>query len=80
MAVAGSFAFTSAVQGWYITKNRWYEVPLFFISSFILFQPGITASIFTVNHSLRYYFYPIGLLILAIVFILQKLRVKTATS
>ncbi len=76
MAVIGSFAFTSALQGWYVTKNKWYEIPLFLISAFILFQPGITASFFNVDHGLRYYFYFIGLLILGLVFVLQKVRVK----
>ncbi|GAH84124.1 unnamed protein product, partial [marine sediment metagenome] len=41
MAIFGAFAFTNAVQGWFIIKNKWYETPLFLIASLILFYPAI---------------------------------------
>ncbi len=78
MAVLGAFAFTSLLQGFFITRNRWYEVPLFIITALILFHPGIVSNMFNVSSGNKYYFYIAGLAIYAVIAILQKSRVRTA--
>jgi len=77
MAVFGALAFTNAVQGWFITKNKWYEVPIFLLAALILFYPAIITKTFNLDHSLRYYFYPLGLAIYAAAYAIQRLRLKS---
>ncbi len=74
MAVIGAFAFTNAVQGWFIIKNKWYEIPFFLISSLILFYPSVLTKIFHLDPNLRYYMYFIGLILYGFVFGMQKIR------
>ncbi|MGD2085658.1 MAG: TRAP transporter permease [Candidatus Aminicenantes bacterium] len=76
MAVLAAFAFTSALQGFFITKNKWYEVPLFLIAALILFNPGVISGILKLSPGNKYFFYILGLVIFAVVAILQKLRIK----
>jgi len=78
MAVLGAFAFTNAVQGWCITKNKWYEVPLFLLAALVLFWPAVITRTFNLDHSLRYYFYGLGLAIYASAYLLQRLRLKAS--
>ena len=75
VAIFGAFAFTNAAQGWFLAKNRWYEVPLFLIASVILFYPAIVTKIFNLDHSLRYYMYFVGLLVYAIAYVVQRMRI-----
>ena len=79
MAVFGAFAFTNVVQGWFLTKNKWYEVPLFLVASLILFYPAIVTKIFNLNHSLRYYMYFIGMAVYGLSYLVQKLRLKPSS-
>ncbi|MBC8385553.1 MAG: DUF3394 domain-containing protein, partial [Candidatus Cloacimonetes bacterium] len=74
MAVIGAFAFTNAVQGWFIKKNRWYEIPLFLSASLILFYPSFLTKIFHLDPGLRYYMYFVGLILYVLVFGIQKMR------
>jgi len=74
MAVLGAFAFTNAVQGWFITKNKWYEAPLFLIASLILFYPAIVTRIFNLDYGLRYYMYFVGMGVYGLSYLVQKLR------
>jgi TRAP transporter 4TM/12TM fusion protein len=76
MAIFGALAFTNAVQGWFITKNKWYEIPLFLIASLILFWPAVITRIFNLDYSLRYYMYVVGIAIYALSYLIQKLRLK----
>ncbi|MCK9239536.1 TRAP transporter permease [Desulfocurvus sp.] len=39
MACLGNFAFASATQGWFIARNKAWEVPLLLAVTFILMQP-----------------------------------------
>jgi len=75
-AVAGAFAFTNAVQGRCLTRNRWYETPGFLLAALLLFHPGAAVQIFKLDRGLRYYFYLVGLAIYGGVYLSQKLRVK----
>jgi TRAP transporter 4TM/12TM fusion protein len=76
MAVFGAFAFTNAVQGWFITRNKWYEIPLFLIASLILFWPAVVTKIFNLDYSFRYYMYIVGIAIYGSSYLIQKLRLK----
>ncbi|MCP5108118.1 MAG: TRAP transporter permease [bacterium] len=80
MAVLASFAFTSLLQGFFITKNRWYEVPLFIIVTLILFHPGIISNLFNAGPGSKYFFYIPGLVIYAGIAFLQKSRVRVADT
>ncbi|HHE38279.1 MAG TPA: TRAP transporter permease [Candidatus Cloacimonetes bacterium] len=74
MAVIGAFAFTNAVQGWFIKKNKWYEIPIFLSSSLILFYPSSLTKTFHLDSGLRYYMYFVGLILYVFVFGIQKMR------
>jgi len=76
MAIFGAFAFTNAVQGWFIIKSKWYEIPLFLTASLILFYPAIVTKIFNLNHNLRYYMYFLGMAVYGISYLIQRLRMK----
>ena len=76
MAVFGALAFTNAVQGWFVIKNKWYEIPLFLIASLILFYPAILTKIFNLDYNLRYYMYFVGIAVYGLCYLIQKLRLR----
>ncbi|MHC4790162.1 MAG: TRAP transporter permease [Planctomycetota bacterium] len=76
MAIFGAFAFTNAVQGWFIIKNKWYEIPLFLIASLILFYPAIVTKILNLDYNLRYYMYFAGIAVYSLCYLIQKFRLK----
>jgi TRAP transporter 4TM/12TM fusion protein len=76
MAVLAAFAFTNLLQGFFITKNKWYEVPLFIIVTLILFHPGIISNLFNAAPGSKYFFYIPGIALYAGIAILQKSRMK----
>jgi len=76
MAIFGAFAFTNAVQGWFVIKNRWYETPLFLMASLILFYPAVITKTFNLDYGLRYYMYSVGMAVYGLAYFVQKLRLK----
>ena len=78
MAVLGAFSFTSVIQGWFVTANRWYEAIFLLLASLILFHPGSLCSFFGARTDLKYYVYPLGLAILGLVYASQKTRIGSA--
>jgi TRAP transporter 4TM/12TM fusion protein len=74
MAIFGAFAFANAVQGWFLLRNKWYEIPIFLAASVILFYPGIIVKIFGLNQGSRYYMYAIGIAFYATAYLIQKFR------
>ena len=80
MALVGMSAFENFAQGWCIIRNRWYEIPFFLTASFILFHPGAVASFFKINPDLKYFLFPAGLLIYALVILEQHIRMKRTIS
>ena len=74
MACLGNFAFASATQGWFLTRNKPWEIPLFLAVTFILMRPDQIASWLGMAHDQRYWTYPIGLALLGILMLLQKKR------
>lgn len=76
MAVFGAFAFTNAVQGWFLVKNKWYEIPLFLIASLILFYPALVTKMFNLDYNLRYYMYFLGMAVYGLSYLVQKARIR----
>jgi TRAP-type uncharacterized transport system fused permease subunit len=79
MAIMGAFAFSNAVQGWFIVKNRWYEVPLYLIASVIFFYPAIITRILNLHNGLRYYMYLVAMIVYALAYLIQKARIRHYT-
>lgn len=81
MAVIGAFCFTSAVQGWFITRNKWYEVPLLLFGTLILFNPDALNRWIPNLFGHRYGMYLVGLATVVAVYIIQRIRmVRMETS
>ena len=80
MACFGNFAFASATQGWFITKNRIYEIPLFLCVTFMLMRPDQVSKWIGIPHDQRYWIYPIGMLLLGGLYLLQRTRVTPVPS
>ncbi|RLB87606.1 MAG: TRAP transporter permease, partial [Deltaproteobacteria bacterium] len=78
MALIGMSSFECFAQGWCLTKNKWYDIPFFLTAALILFHPGAIASFFHIDPAMKYYFFPLGLLIYGGVIGLQKMRLRTA--
>jgi len=74
MACIGNFAFASATQGWFVARNRFYEIPLLLAVTFVLMRPDAVARWFGVPHGERYWMYPIGLALFGLVYLLQRPR------
>ncbi|MBL0732530.1 MAG: TRAP transporter permease [Desulfosarcina sp.] len=76
MACVGNFAFASATQGWFVTRNRFYEVPIFLLVTIILMRPDLVASLSGIPHEQRYWAYPVGLAILGMIYLMQRPRIE----
>ena len=72
MACIGNFSFAAATLGWFISKNKWYEVPILLAVTFIMMQPGIIADWFSIEN--KYLVYIAGLIIFAGIFFSQARR------
>jgi TRAP-type uncharacterized transport system fused permease subunit len=77
MALIAISAFECFAQGWCLTRNKWYDIPFFLTAAFILFHPGAIASLLHMDLSLKYYLFPLGLLIYGVVVFIQKTRMKS---
>jgi len=80
MACMGNFAFASATQGWFVARNKFYEVPLFLCVTFMLMRPDAVASWVGLPHDQRYWVYPIGLALFGLLYLLQKPRISKAAA
>ncbi len=78
MALIGMSAFECVAQGWCLTRNKWYEIPFFLAAAFILFHPGGLASLLSLNQSIKYGLFPVGLGLYGGGVFLQKIRLKRA--
>lgn len=74
MACLGNFAFASATQGWFVTKNKIWEIPLFLAVTFILMRPDQMAVWLNIPYGQRYWTYLIGLALFGFLFVRQKLQ------
>jgi TRAP transporter 4TM/12TM fusion protein len=81
MACVGNFAFASATQGWFFTKNKIWEAPIFLLATLTLLRPDLISSWIGIPHGQRYWAYPIGLAILGLLYLMQRPRIpKTASA
>jgi TRAP transporter 4TM/12TM fusion protein len=74
MACMGNFAFASATQGWFVARNRLYEIPIFLTVTLILMRPDLIAQIIGLPHDQRYWCYPIGLAVFGLLYFMQRQR------
>ena len=75
MACVGNFAFASATQGWFVARNRIYEVPIFLGVTLILMRPDLMAQLTGVPQDQRYWFYLAGMAIYGLLYLLQRPRI-----
>ena len=80
MACFGNFAFASATQGWLITRNRIYEIPLLLCVTFSLMRPDAVAEWVGMAHDQRYWVYPMGLLLFGLIYMIQRPRAKKSAE
>ena len=78
MACIGTCAFASATQGWFITKNKWYDLIILLGVALIMLRPGLLADFLALPN--KYLAYPIGLAILAGTYMLQKKRLPAVAA
>jgi TRAP transporter 4TM/12TM fusion protein len=76
MACLGNFSFASATQGWFVARNRFYEIPLFLCVTFILFRPDAVSGWLGIPHEQRYWAYPIGLVLYGLIYLMQRPRIE----
>ncbi len=80
MACLGNFAFASATQGWFVARNRFYEIPLFLFVTLNLMRPDLIAKWVGLPHDQRYWTYLIGLVLFGLLYLMQRPRTpKPAT-
>ncbi|TNF47261.1 TRAP transporter permease [bacterium] len=72
MACIGNFAIASAMQGWYMAKNKWFEIPLFLAVGFLMMQPGYASQWLGIDSKMVMYLLGIGLF--AMISIIQLRR------
>ncbi|WP_028584525.1 TRAP transporter permease [Desulfogranum mediterraneum] len=75
MTCIGNFAFASATQGWFVARNKAWEVPLFLCVTFILMRPDQIASWLGMAHEQRYWTYLIGLALYGLLYLMQRPRI-----
>lgn len=76
MTCIGNFAFASATQGWFITRNRFYEVPILLTITLVMMRPDLFAHWFGLAWEQRHWIYLLGLAIYGLMFVLQFPRKK----
>ena len=76
MALAGMSAFECFAQGWCVTRNRWYDIPLFLAAAYTLLHPGGVAALLHLDEGSKYYLFIPGLLIYAAVWCIQRFRIR----
>jgi len=75
MACIGNFAFASATQGWFVARNKFYEIPLFLFVTLNLMRPELIAKWVGLPHDQRYWTYLIGLTVLGLLYVMQRPRI-----
>lgn len=80
MACIGNFAFASATQGWFVARNRIYEIPLFLCVTLVLMRPDLIAQWIGIAHEQRYWTYLIGLALYGCIYLLQRPRIPSTET
>ena len=68
----GSCTFASATQGWFIGRNRWFDIPILLLVTAIMFRPGFFTARLGIEEQL--WAYPMGVLVLGALYLMQKAR------
>jgi TRAP transporter 4TM/12TM fusion protein len=77
MTSIGAFAFASATQGYFTCRNSWYDIPLLLGVSALMFRPDYFAKLISLDN--HYLVYIAGLALWAIIYLIQKMRVRFST-
>ena len=77
-ALIAMFAFASAVQGWFVRKNHWYECLILVMVTLVLLRPGLFTG--WVPWVPRMAWQGIGLTLMAGLFIFQRASVPRPGS
>ncbi len=76
MTCIGTCAFAGATQGWFIAKNRWYELIGLIVVCGFMFRPYFFAGLIGIEeHHLAYM---LGAGMFGALYLLQKMRTRTA--
>jgi len=75
MACLGNFAFASATQGWFVARNKIWEIPIFLCVTLSMMRPDLVAELLGLPHSQRYWTYLIGLVIFGLLYLMQRPRI-----
>ncbi len=75
MACFGNFAFASATQGWFVARNRIWEIPIFLCVTLALMRPDLIASLVGIPHDQRYWVYAMGMAIFGLLYLMQRPRI-----
>ncbi len=78
MTCLGSMAFASLTQGWFIRSNTLIEALVLALATILLMYPAIITGFF-LPHEYRYVGYVAGVIILAVLFLVQRRRPEVAT-
>ncbi|MFW6228152.1 MAG: TRAP transporter permease [Alkalispirochaeta sp.] len=79
-ATLGTLAFTNAVQGWALVRNKWFEVPVFLAASGLLYLPNVVVEYLGIDPGRYYLVYPLGIIVYLLAFGIQKLRINITTG
>ena len=74
MACFGNFAFASATQGWFIARNKIWEIPILLSITFMLMRPDAVAGLIGLAHGQRYWVYPVGMAVFGAMYLIQRPR------
>ena len=80
MACLGNFAFASATQGWFVAKNRFYEIPIFLFVTVVMMRPGLVASWIGLPYDQRYWVCFIGLAVFGLLYLMQRPRIPKTVA
>lgn len=80
MACIGNFAFASATQGWFVAKNRFYEIPIFLFVTVVMMRPALIASWIGLPYDQRYWVVFIGLAVFGLLYLMQRPRIPIKAS
>jgi len=80
MACVGNFAFASATQGWFIAKNKFYEIPILLAITMVMFRPDLISRLVGLPYDMRYWVYPVGLILWGVMWLMQRPRQQKADA
>ncbi|MGE4297584.1 MAG: TRAP transporter permease [Desulfovibrionaceae bacterium] len=78
-ACMGNFAFASATQGWFVARNKIWEIPFFLCVALIMLRPDLIAQWLGMPHDQRYWVCLGGAALLGVLYLAQRPRIKEST-